>query len=50
MFNDIVGVIKVSEFLFIYDEGKNYVLYFDVGYVFIFLDDVELVFNNFILG
>ena len=49
-FNDIAGVTKASESLFTYDEGKNHASYFDVGYVPIFLDDVELVFNNSTLG
>lgn len=40
----------VSDLLFIYKEGRDYLLYFDVGYVFVFLDWDDLVFDNVILG
>ena len=50
IFNDIAGATTASESLFTYDEGKNHASYFDVDYVPIFLDDVELVFNNATLG
>ena len=50
IFNDIAGATTDSESLFTYDEGKNHASYFDAGYVPIFLDDVDLVFNNTTLG
>lgn len=36
--------------MFTYDEGKNHSSYFDVGYVPIFLDQDDLVFDNATLG
>ena len=36
--------------MFTYDEGKSHASYFDAGYVPIFLDQEDLVFDNATLG
>ena len=48
--NDIViiitGATSASDSLFTYEEGKGHSSYFDVGYLPIFLDQDDLVFDN----
>ena len=48
--NDIVviltGATSANDSLFTYEEGKDHSSYFDVGYVPIFLDQDDLVFDN----
>ena len=52
--NDIVIILTGATFandsLFTYEEGKNHSSYFDVGYLPIFLDQDDLVFDNVSLG
>ena len=46
----ISGVTTSSNTIFTYDEGKSHSSYFDIGYVSIFLDQDNLVFDNATLG
>ena len=46
----IAGATTANSSLFTYDEGKSHASYFDVGYVPLFLDEEDLVFNNVTLG
>ena len=46
----IAGTTTANSSLFTYDEGKSHASYFDVGYVPLFLDEEDLVFNNVTLG
>ena len=45
-----LGATTTNESLFSYEEGHNHSSYFDVGYVPIFLDQDNLVFDNATLG
>lgn len=45
----LTGATSANDSLFTY-EGKNHSSYFDVGYVPIFLDQDDLVFDNVTLG
>ena len=44
------GITTTNNSLFTYDEGKSHASYFDGGYVPIFLDQEDLVFDNATLG
>ena len=46
----LLGATSTNDSLFTYEEGKNHSSYFDVGYVPIFLDQDDLVFENVTLG
>ena len=44
------GATSANDSLFTYEEGKDHSSYFDVGYLPIFLDQDDLVFDNVSLG
>ena len=46
----LLGATSTNDSLFTYEEGKDHSSYFDVGYVPIFLDQDDLVFDNVTLG
>ena len=46
----LIGATSADESLFIYEEGMDHSSYFDAGYVPIFLDEDDLVFDNVTLG
>lgn len=46
----LIGATSVNDSLFIYEEGEDHSTYFDAGYVPIFLDKDDLVFDNVTLG
>ena len=46
----LVGATSADDSLFIYEEGMNHSSYFDAGYVPIFLDKDDLVFDDVTLG
>ena len=42
----LTGATSASDSLFTYEEGTDHSFYFDVGYLPIFLDQSDLVFDN----
>lgn len=46
----LIGATTASDSLFSYEEGRHHSSYFDAGYVPMFLDRDNLVFDNVTLG